>query len=586
LSCFEKAGAGAPTTPARLAWRKGLIHYLRDDLEAALEAYGRGVDDAAAEPGEMALLLAWMASAYWLQGDTTTCRRLAEESFELAAAGKDNKALAAAHTALAMLAALDGDRRGNDAHYLLALRAAEEAHDVLQIVRIRTNRASHFIEEGAYEEGLRELDVAVRMAELTSFTSFLDLSLLNRGQARFHLGQLDEALADYEASRARCLQIGSDGVAYPLGGIGDVYRERGNLAQARAVELARSRRDRAGLAEALALACLSSERPRARMEELREAASIWASIGDRLGEARAAIALDWLQPGSSSTADRVRAERLLASRGLRYSGGNLAAGLLALVTRGESRSVRVLSLGGFSVVRGGEVVKTSEWQSRRARELLKMLVARRGRPVPRTALMEALWPDEAEERLGNRLSVALTTVRSILDPEKRNPPDEFIRADRDAVTLNIEALDVDLERFMASAVAGLSRTRSADASGPDLLLEAAEAIYSGEFLEENPYDDWAASAREEARATYIAVARTLADLCVARGEPDAAARYLLRVLETDRYDEDAHLKLVKTMADAGRHGEAHRHYLGYRRAMEQLGVEPVEFPGSAALTAP
>jgi len=661
LSCFERASAGSAGVPARLAWRKGLIHYLRGELDAALEAYGQGVDDEGAEPGEMALLLAWMATAYWLRGDTSSCRQLAGQAFDLASVSKDNRALAAAHTALAMLAALDGDRRGNDAHYLLALKAADEAGDVLQIIRIRTNRGSHFIEEGAYEEGLQELDLAIRLAEMTSVTSFLDLSLLNRGQARFHMGQLDEALADFEASRARCEQIGSDAVAYSLVGIGDVYRERGNLAQARAayeeavkiaeacgdvqgavpalanlatvvagedpdqakllaeraigygsglgyvqavlaggwvaahsgdlegaamrageaVVLARARRDRAGLAEALALSCLTSERPRLRAEELREAASIWASIGDPLGEARAAIALDWLKPEPASTTSRIRAERVLESHGLRLQGGNLAAGLLSLVTRVDARLVRLLSLGGFSVVRGGEVVKTSEWQSRRARELLKLLVARRGRPVPRAVLMDALWPDEDEERLSNRLSVALTTVRSILDPSKQSPADEFVRADRDAVALNLGSVDVDLERFLASASAGLDRLRRGDDLGAMPLLEAAEATYSGDFLEENPYDDWAAPVREEARAAYIAVARALAENFVTRGEPDAATRYLLRILEADPYDEDAHLRLVRALSDARRYGEAHRHYLGYRRAMKELGVEPVVFPGSA-----
>ena len=89
---------------------------------------------------------------------------------------------------MAMLAALDGDRRGNDAHYLLALRAAEEAADVLQVVRIRTNRGSHFMEEGSYAEALQELDVAVRLAELTSFASFLALSLSNRGETKLRWG--------------------------------------------------------------------------------------------------------------------------------------------------------------------------------------------------------------------------------------------------------------------------------------------------------------------------------------------------------------------------------------------------------------
>ena len=63
-------------------------------------------------------------------------------------------------------------------------------------------------------------------------------------------------------------------------------------------------------------------------------------------------------------------------------------------------------------------------------------------------------------------------------------------------------------------------------------------------------------------------------------DPDTAVTHLLRILETDRYDEEAHLGLVHALADAGRHGEAHRHYLNYRRAMDELGVEPSPFPGS------
>jgi DNA-binding SARP family transcriptional activator len=55
--------------------------------------------------------------------------------------------------------------------------------------------------------------------------------------------------------------------------------------------------------------------------------------------------------------------------------------------------------------------------------------------------------------------------------------------------------------------------------------------------------------------------------------------HLLRILEIDRYDEQAHLGLVTALAGAGRHGEAHRHYLNYRRAMDDLGVEPAPFPG-------
>ena len=189
MTCFQRAAAGRDALPAHLAWRIGLIHYLRGEPDAALTVYQRGVDDPDADPVEMALLLAWMSTAHWIRGDVEPCRELATRALAAASSCGDHRALAAAHTVMAMLAALDGDRRGNDAHYLLALRAAEEASDVLQVVRIRTNRGSHFMEEGSYAEALQELDVAVRLAELTSFASFLALSLSNRGETKLRMGR-------------------------------------------------------------------------------------------------------------------------------------------------------------------------------------------------------------------------------------------------------------------------------------------------------------------------------------------------------------------------------------------------------------
>jgi DNA-binding SARP family transcriptional activator len=254
----------------------------------------------------------------------------------------------------------------------------------------------------------------------------------------------------------------------------------------------------------------------------------------------------------------------------------VAAGLLAVLSPRDRVAVRVQSLGGFSVMRDGELVRISEWQSKRARELLKLLIARRGRPATRSYLMETLWPGEDPDRVANRLSVALTTVRGVLDPQRRFPPEHFVIADKDAVSLSLDAIDIDMERFFSATADGLERLKRGDIAHGLPILGSAAAIYAGDFLEENPYDDWTVAVREEARAAYVSGLRLLARHAA---DPDTAVTHLLRILETDRYDEDAHLGLVHALADAGRHGEAHRHYLNYRRAMDELGVEPSPFPG-------
>jgi DNA-binding SARP family transcriptional activator len=656
LDCFTRAARGADTLGTALAWRTGLIHHLRGELEQALAVYERGQAGREAAQGgaDAALLDAWTAAAYWLRGDGEACRAAATRALATATAAGDDFALAAAHTAMAMLAALEGDRGANDAHYLRALQAAERAGDVLAQIRIRTNRGSRCNEEGAYVEALAELEIAIRLAELTGYAALLGLALVNRGDARLRLGQLDEAITDYEAAKAAYQGIGSRYAAYPLVGLGDAYRLRGDVALARAayqeaislsepegdmqglipaqaglarllagddpeeaarlaasavghgtgmayvaaqlaagwvalaagdreqaadwaiaaVETAAARRDRAGLAEALELRAMAGPSPDP-VGLLREASGIWNAIGDRVGAARNRLALARLD----RLDDPAAAEQRLAALGV---GARAAepAGLLRQITPAATVPVSIEALGGFRVRRHGVSVRTEEWQSRKARDLLKLLVARRGRVTPRELVAETLWPDEDPAKVSGRLSAALSTVRTVLDPDKRFPPEHFVAADR--ATIWLENLEVDVETLLSTASRGLAAAAAGRAGEAVTLLTEVETAYAGEFLEGDPYEDWALPLREEARAAAAGASRELARLATAAGRHDQAVRHHLRVLERDPYDEDAHLGLVRVLSQAGRHGEARRRYRVYLERMRELDIEPAPFPGPGA----
>jgi DNA-binding SARP family transcriptional activator len=241
--------------------------------------------------------------------------------------------------------------------------------------------------------------------------------------------------------------------------------------------------------------------------------------------------------------------------------------------------VAVRVLGRFEVSRGGVPVADAEWQSRKARELLKILVARRGRALPRARLEQLLWPGEHDPAvLANRLSVALATVRRVLDPGRVG---RYVVADAGSVTLAVHLIDVDVEAFLRDAAAGLS-ARSAGAGGTPLLRRAA-AGYRGDVLEEDLYADWAHALREEARAAHLAVLRALA---ADTGDTDQAVLLLLRLLDHDPYDEPAHRALVAALAAARRWGDAGRAYRCYQARMSDLGIRPAPVPGLPAVALP
>ena len=255
---------------------------------------------------------------------------------------------------------------------------------------------------------------------------------------------------------------------------------------------------------------LAAAEPARELGRLEEAAAIWRELRSPLGEARVALLAALLEDDAESA--RAAEERLqaLGSRGYRTA-------LSSLLPREAGQPLVVQSLGRFRVFRGGEPVPLAAWQSRKARDLLKILVARRGRPTAREYVMEMLWPEQSPARLGNRLSVLLSTVRTVLDPEKRFEADHFVAADRGSLWLQGENLVVDVERFLSAASAALASLREDNPSAPAELI-AAEAAYSGDFLEEDAYEEWALPLREEARVVYTEVARALAeDLGPGRG---------------------------------------------------------------------
>jgi DNA-binding SARP family transcriptional activator len=343
-------------------------------------------------------------------------------------------------------------------------------------------------------------------------------------------------------------------------------------------DVARSRQDLPGLAEAMELEASSIDDERRARSLLDQARRVWEEIGAPVGVARVDLALAGSGDGDPALAETA-ADRLrqLGAKGLARD----AARVAVQVTEPPACDVSIRTLGGFAVMVCDEPVPASAWQSKVAREIVGMLAANRGRTLHREVVIERLWPDEDPAKAGNRLSVALSTIRSVLDPGRAHGSDHYVVAARESVALNLSHVEIDVNAFFEEAQAGRALLRSGDREAGLERLRSAEARYLGEFLEDHPYADWAIGLREEARVEFISIARLLAKVDSEAGDHDAAARWYMRILEQDPYDEPAHLGLVTAMATAGRHGSARRLYRMYVSRMAELEVEPAAFPALA-----
>lgn len=619
-------------------WRYGALLYLRGETEAARRLLSAALDQSA-RTSDAALISAWLSTTQWGRGEICDAARMAAVALAQADASGEPSARAAAHVAVALAAAAAGDREGNERHHRLGLAAARQAGDSIQLARIHNNLSSKAVEDGDYPCAIEEADRAIaagsghdmfsamaisNKAEALMHTGELDeaRALLVQAAETFDrlgslaatphilLGRLDSERGDLVRARVsleRALRIGER-----AGDVHDIALARCALARllaqddppaartharqaaevATSLELApalcacalvelhagdleaaerlaleaqtQAQRtdDRPSLAWALGLRG-SARRPPDE-EQLASAADLWREVGDHVAALRAELVLAGCR-GDVDRSAEIHAE--LSACGVRPE---LDVAALLPPVRGPAE-LEIVTLGRFAVSRSGSQIPLAEWQSRKARDLLKLLAARRGRPVTREAAAESLWPGEAPGPLANRLSVALSTLRRVLDPERRHPPDHLIAGDGNSLALRVEHVALDVVTFLQAADDGLAGA----APAAEHALREAAALYTGDFLEDDLYEDWSVECREQARSAAQDVSRMLARAAVQRGADEEAARHLRRLLERDPYDADAWAALIGTQLRLRRYGEARRQHVLYARRMAELEIPPI-----------
>jgi DNA-binding SARP family transcriptional activator len=214
-----------------------------------------------------------------------------------------------------------------------------------------------------------------------------------------------------------------------------------------------------------------------------------------------------------------------------------------------------------------------QWQSGRSRAVLKYLVTHRNPWPTRQLLMEVFWPNAAPDSARNNLNVAIHGLRRMLRTVTNAPvvvlQDEAYRLHPDV------RLWLDVDEFECAADAGrrLEATGALDAA--TVAYEKAIGLYQGDFLADDPYEQWAVIDRESIRLAYLDVLDRLSRLHLGRGREAAAAALCRRIVERDVCREDAHQRLMRCYSRQGQPHLALRQYEACVAALRaELDVEP------------
>jgi len=165
------------------------------------------------------------------------------------------------------------------------------------------------------------------------------------------------------------------------------------------------------------------------------------------------------------------------------------------------QTVRIYTLGRFSLLLHGQPAVFGRKTPQRPLDLLKAVVACGGRDIGISMLTAALWPDSDGDDAKRAFDTTLFRLRKILGD------DRVITLREGKVSLDSRYCWTDVWAF-ERLLGRLHRIRNLDAAGKDaLLLEQLTtqllALYQDHFLAREDMTSWSVSLRERLRSKYI-----------------------------------------------------------------------------------
>ena len=226
----------------------------------------------------------------------------------------------------------------------------------------------------------------------------------------------------------------------------------------------------------------------------------------------------------------------------------------------KSNRLTVYCLGRFEIRSTWKRVE--RWRSVRAKSVFQYLITRYKKPIMREVLMEALWPECDPQAANNNLKAAIhglrNTLSDLFESQESHP---YVLFEQGSYLIN-PAIDlwVDVDEFERHWVQGQLLEKEGRRGDAIREYQAAEALYHGDYLEDDPYQDWTLLRRESLKDTYLLVLTKLADHSLNNADYDSCITFAQRILAKDSCREDAYRRLMRCYSRLGQRNRALRWY--------------------------
>jgi DNA-binding response OmpR family regulator len=220
--------------------------------------------------------------------------------------------------------------------------------------------------------------------------------------------------------------------------------------------------------------------------------------------------------------------------------------------------LQVFALGPAKVLRDGELITSSQWESATTKEMF-FLFLEHPEGLRREQVLEIMWRDASPERANSNFHSTLHRLRRALSKDSVIHEDGWYRLHpRLKYEYDVETFEREL-----NLAAGLKD----DPERAAVHLQRAIELYHGDFLEEF-FSDWPFFRREALRNRFISALVALGDIRAQQGEHARALELYLDALNKDPYHEDCLRKVMGCYTLMGNRSKALAYYQRWRELYE------------------
>jgi DNA-binding SARP family transcriptional activator/CheY-like chemotaxis protein len=234
------------------------------------------------------------------------------------------------------------------------------------------------------------------------------------------------------------------------------------------------------------------------------------------------------------------------------------------------RGFAIRLFGPLAVEDHGRTLGPGDLGGRRPKQVLEILLAARGHPVPTDRIADLLWGDSPPENAAGAIQTFVSVLRRRLSSDNELAR-RLVATETEAYRFETATIDFDLDRF--DGLHDRSLREPTDRARRS--LEQALALVRGEVLEDEPYAVWAQELRGAYQSRVLGARLEAADAALAELHYAAALAHAQAAVLLDRFSERAYRSQMLSLYALGRQHEALEIYRRLRACLdEELGLEP------------